>query len=296
MQLLIYIIVFPFLWLLSILPTRILYVISSFLYFWVYYIFGYRKKVVNGNLKLCFPDKSKKEIKSIEKKFYLHLCDMLVESIRSISISEAEIRERYKFTNIEEVNKIEEANKSIILMCAHYASWEWIFIIQKYVTTDGYAIYKKIENKYFDQLIRKIRAKYNTNLITNKETFTSMRAHKRLGKKGIYGFLSDQSPKLKSAYYWKEFMNIKVPVHTGAEKLAKELDLAIVFFKTKKIKRGYYETTFKTVTLSPNEIEDYQITDLFINYLEDMIHEEPAYYLWTHKRWKHRNNVPKEFQ
>lgn len=296
MQLLIYIIVFPFLWLLSILPTRILYVISSFLYFWVYYVFGYRKKVVNGNLKLCFPDKSKKEIKSIEKKFYLHLCDMLVESIRSISISEAEIRERYKFTNIEEVNKIEEANKSIMLMCAHYASWEWIFIIQKYVTTDGYAIYKKIENKYFDQLIRKIRAKYNTNLITNKETFTSMRAHKRLGKKGIYGFLSDQSPKLKSAYYWKEFMNIKVPVHTGAEKLAKELDLAIVFFKTKKIKRGYYETTFKTVTLNPNEIEDYQITDLFINYLEDMIHEEPAYYLWTHKRWKHRNNVPKEFQ
>ena len=296
MQLLIYIIVFPFLWLLSILPTRILYVISSFLYFWVYYIFGYRKKVVNGNLKLCFPDKSKKEIKSIEKKFYLHLCDMLVESIRSISISEAEIRERYKFTNIEEVNKIEEANKSIILMCAHYASWEWIFIIQKYVTTDGYAIYKKIENKYFDQLIRKIRAKYNTNLITNKETFTSMRAHKRLGKKGIYGFLSDQSPKLKSAYHWKEFMNIKVPVHTGAEKLAKELDLAIVFFKTKKIKRGYYETTFKTVTLNPNEIQDYQITDLFINYLEDMIYEEPAYYLWTHKRWKHRNNVPKEFE
>ena len=206
------------------------------------------------------------------------------------------MRKRYKFTNIEEVNKIEAANKSILLMCAHYGSWEWIFIIQKYVNTDGYAIYKKIENKYFDQLIRKIRAKYNTNLITNKETFTSMREHKRLGKKGIYGFLSDQSPKLKSAYHWKEFMNIKVPVHTGAEKLAKELDLAIVFFKTKKMKRGYYETTFKTVTLSPNEFEDYQITDLFINYLEDMIHEEPAHYLWTHKRWKHRNNVPIEFQ
>jgi len=296
MQLLIYILVFPFLWIMSILPTRVLYVFSNFLFFIVYYLFNYRKKVVRENLRLCFPKKSLHEIKSIEKKFFRHLCDMFVESIRSISISEAEIRERYKFTNIEEVNKIEEANKSILLMCAHYASWEWIFIIQKYVTTDGYAIYKKIENKYFDQLIRKIRAKYNTNLITNKETFTSMREHKKLGKKGIYGFLSDQSPKLKSAYHWKEFMNIKVPVHTGAEKLAKELDLAIVFFKTKKVKRGYYETTFKTVTLNPNEFEDYQITDLFINYLEDMIHEEPAYYLWTHKRWKHRNNVPKEFQ
>ena len=296
MQLLIYILVYPFLWIMSILPTRVLYGFSNFLFFVVYYLFNYRKKVVRENLHLCFPDKSLHEIKSIEKKFFRHLCDMFVESIRSISISEAEIRKRYKFTNIEEVNKIEEANKSIMLMCAHYASWEWIFIIQKYVTTDGYAIYKKIENKYFDQLIRKIRAKYNTNLITNKETFTSMREHKKLGKKGIYGFLSDQSPKLKSAYHWKEFMNIKVPVHTGAEKLAKELDLAIVFFKTKKVKRGYYETTFKTVTLNPNEFENYQITDLFINYLEDMIHEEPAYYLWTHKRWKHRNNVPIEFQ
>ncbi len=296
MQLLIYILVYPFLWIMSILPTRVLYGFSNFLFFVVYYLFNYRKKVVRENLRLCFPKKSLHEIKSIEKKFFRHLCDMFVESIRSISISEAEIRERYKFTNIEEVNKIEEANKSIMLMCAHYASWEWIFIIQKYVTTDGYAIYKKIENKYFDQLIRKIRAKYNTNLITNKETFTTMREHKKLGKKGIYGFLSDQSPKLKSAYHWKEFMNIKVPVHTGAEKLAKELDLAIVFFKTKKVKRGYYETTFKTVTLNPNEFENYQITDLFINYLEDMIHEEPAYYLWTHKRWKHRNKVPKEFQ
>ena len=296
MQLLIYILVYPFLWILSILPTMVLYRFSNFLFFIVYYLFKYRKTVVRENLRLCFPKKSLHEIKTIEKKFFRHLCDMFVESIKSISISEAEMRERYKFTNIEEVNKIEAANKSILLMCAHYGSWEWIFIIQKYVNTDGYAIYKKIENKYFDQLIRKIRAKYNTNLITNKETFNSMREHKRLGKKGIYGFLSDQSPKLKSAYYWREFMNIKVPVHTGAEKLAKELDLAIVFFKTKKVKRGYYETTFKTVTLNPNEFENYQITDLFINYLEDMIKEEPSHYLWTHKRWKHRNNVPKEFQ
>ena len=296
MQLLIYILVYPFLWILSILPTNVLYRFSNFLFLLVYNLFNFRKKIVRENLRLCFPKKSLHEIKTIEKKFFRHLCDMFVESIKSISISEAEMRKRYKFTNIEEVNKIEAANKSILLMCAHYGSWEWIFIIQKYVNTDGYAIYKKIENKYFDQLVRKIRAKYNTNLITNKETFNSMREHKRLGKKGIYGFLSDQSPKLKSAYYWREFMNIKVPVHTGAEKLAKELDLAIVFFKTKKVKRGYYETTFKTVTLNPNEFENYQITDLFINYLEDMIKEEPSHYLWTHKRWKHRNNVPKEFQ
>lgn len=296
MQLLIYIIVFPILWLLSILPTRLLYLFSTFIYFWVYHVFGYRKKVVNYNLNLCFPEKSEKEIKTIEKKFYQHLCDMLVESIKSISISEEEMKRRFKFTNIEEVHKIEKNNKSIMLMCAHYGSWEWIFILQKYVSFDGYAIYKRIENKYFDKLVRKIRAKYNTYLITNKETIFKLRQHKIEGIKGIYGFLSDQSPKVTSAHHWKEFMNIKVPVYTGAEKLSKEMDLAVMFFKTKKVKRGYYETTFKTITLNANEYEDYQITDMFIKYLEDLIYEEPAYYLWTHKRWKHKDKVPKEFQ
>lgn len=296
MQLLLYILIFPFLWFLSILPTRILYVFSTFIYFFIYYVFGYRKKVVNDNLNLCFPEKSKKEIKTIEKKFYQHMCDMLVESIKSISISEAEIKRRFKVTNIEEIHKVEKTNKSIMLMCAHYGSWEWIFILQKYVNLDGYAIYKRIENKYFDRLVRKIRAKYNTYLITNKETTTILRQHKTEGKKGFYGFITDQSPKITSTHYWKEFMNIKVPVHTGAEKLSKELDMAVMFFKTKKVKRGYYETTFKTVTLNPNEYEDYQITDMFFTYLEELINEAPEYYLWTHKRWKHKDKVPKEFQ
>ena len=296
MQLLIYIIVFPILWFLSILPTRILYMFSTFLFFWIYYVFGYRKKVVKNNLNLCFPEKSKKEIKTIEKKFYQHMCDMLVESIRSISISEAELKRRFKATNLEEIHNIEKTNKSIMLMCAHYGSWEWIFIIQKAVSYDGYAIYKRIENKYFDRLVRKIRTKYNTHLITNKETIGKLKQHKNEGKKGLYGFISDQSPKVNSAHHWKEFMGIKVPVYTGAEKLSKELDMAVVFFKTKKIKRGYYETTFKTVTLNPNEYEDYQITDMFFEYLEDLIKETPEYYLWTHKRWKHKDKVPKEFQ
>jgi KDO2-lipid IV(A) lauroyltransferase len=296
MQLLLYILIFPSIWFLSILPTRILYILSTFIFFWVYYVFGYRKKVINDNLNLCFPKKSKKEKKIIEKNFYQHMCDMLIESIKSISISEAEMKRRFKFTNIEEVHKIEQANKSIMLMCAHYGSWEWIFIIQKYVNFNGYAIYKRIENKYFDRLVRKIRARYNTYLITNKETIPTLRQHKADGIKGIYGFLSDQSPKVESAYHWRKFMNIKVPVHTGAEKLSKELDLAVVFFKTKKVKRGYYETTFETITLNPNEYEDYQITDMFISYLEGLINEAPEYYLWTHKRWKHKNSVPKEFQ
>lgn len=296
MQLLLYIIIYPILWFLSILPTRVLYAFSTFIFFWVYHVFGYRRTVVKYNLNLCFPEKTEKEIGSIEKKFYQHLCDMLVESIRSISISEAEMKRRFKFTNIEEVHEVEKANKSIMLMCAHYASWEWIFILQKYVSFDGYAIYKRIENKYFDRLVRKIRAKYNTYLITNRQAIFKIRKLQSENKMATYGFLSDQSPKVNSARHWQKFMNINVPVYTGAEVMAKEMDMAVMFFFTKKVKRGYYETTFKTVTLNPREFDDYQITDMFIEQLENVIRETPEYYLWTHKRWKHKDQTPVKFE
>lgn len=296
MQLLAYILIYPILWLLSLLPLRVLYVFSTFLYFWVYYIFGYRKKVVFKNLLLCFPEKSQEERTKIAKKFFQHFCDMLFESIKSLSISEAEIKRRFTFTNIEEIQNVEKQNKSIMVMCAHYASWEWIFILQKYMNFKGYAVYKKLKNKYFDALVRRIRAKYDTYLITTKETVKILTENKVNGELTLNGFLSDQSPKYQKAFHWTKFMGITVPVHTGAEMLAKKMDMAVVFYKTRRVKRGYYETTFKTVTLNPKEYNDYEITDLFIKELEDQIHEAPAYYLWTHKRWKHRDKVPKEYQ
>jgi len=296
MHLLAYLLIYPIIWFLSILPTRVLYFFSTLLYLLIFYILGYRRKVVRENIKLCFPEKTDKEVKAIAKKFYQHFCDMIFESIKTLTISEAEIKRRFKFTNIEEIIEAEKNNKSIMLMCAHYASWEWIFILQRYVSFDGYAIYKKLENKYFDRLVQKIRAKYNTYLITTKETVSTLRELKSKNEMAVFGFLSDQSPKAEKAKHWKEFMGVKVPVYTGAESLAKELDMTVMFFKTKKIKRGYYETTFKTVALDTNEYKDYEITDMFIEYLEELIYEEPEYYLWTHKRWKHRDKVPKEFQ
>ncbi len=296
MQLLVYILVYPIIWFISILPMPLLYFTSDVIYVLVFRIIGYRKKVVKSNLNLVFPEKSEQEIKDITKKFYHHLCDMMVESIKSLSISEKELKKRYVFTNVEEIHKIEKQNKSIVLMCAHYGSWEWIFILQKYVNHKGYAVYKRLENKYFDALIKRIRAKYDTQLITTKETVFKLGAAKKRGELTINGFVADQSPKPWKAFHWNEFMGIKVPIITGAEMLAKKLDMAVVFFSVKRIKRGFYETTFKTITLHPNEYKDYEISDLFIKYVEDQIKEDPAYYLWTHKRWKHKDIVPPEFQ
>ncbi|KJD34858.1 lipid A biosynthesis acyltransferase [Tamlana sedimentorum] len=287
MHFLAYIFIYPFLWLTSILPFRLLYLFSDGLYILLFRVFGYRKKVVSSNLKLVFPEKTEKEIKRITKVFYHHLCDMIVESIKSLTISEAEMKKRFKFTNVELIQDIESNNRSIILMCAHYGSWEWIFILQTYIKARGNAVYKQLANKYFDKLVKRIRAKYNSYLITTKDIIPTLIEQKKQGILSVNGFVSDQSPRRNKAYHWQDFMGIHVPVHTGAEMLAKKLNMAVVFFKVKKVKRGFYECTFETITETPADFKNYEITDIFLKLVEQQIHEAPEYYLWTHKRWKH---------
>jgi KDO2-lipid IV(A) lauroyltransferase len=296
MQLLAYIIIYPILWLISILPFRLLYALSDVLYFFLYKVFGYRTAVVTSNLKLVFPEKSNQEIKLIMSKFYHHLCDMILEAIKSMTISKSELAKRYQFSNIELINALEKENRNIILMCAHYGSWEWIFILQNYINHKGYAVYKKLANRYFDRLVKRIRARHDTYLITTKETFSELAKNASEGTLTISGFAADQSPKAEKALHWNDFMGIKVPMHTGAETLAKRFDMAVAFFSVKRIKRGYYETSFQIITRSPLEYKDFEITDMYFKLVEKQIYEAPEYYLWTHKRWKHRNSVPEAFK
>ncbi len=288
MQLLAYILIYPILWIVSMLPFRILYFVSDLLYILMYYVIGYRKKVVKENLNLVFPNKSEAELNIVLKRFYHHLCDMIVESVKSMNISIDSMKSRYKFNNLDIITDYEKQNKSIILMCAHYGSWEWIFILQTYTTHRSYAIYKRLQNKYFDRLVKSIRARYNSYLITTKETFSVMEEARKKGILSMSGFASDQSPKKDKARYWADFMGINVPVHTGAEALAKKLDMPIVFFSVKRMKRGFYEATFQTLADKPKSFKDYDITDRFLKLVEDQIIEAPEYYLWTHNRWKHR--------
>lgn len=296
MHFIIYLIVYPFLWVTSILPFRVLYFISDIVCFLTYTVFGYRKDVVMKNLDLAFPEKTALEKKEIARKFYSHFCDLIFESIKSMTISEKEMKKRFVFTNIEEVQKIEALNKSIILMCAHYASWEWIFILQRYISYRGYGVYKQLKNIHFDKLIKRIRAKYNTYLIRNKDILNTLTEDKEKGILSISGFASDQSPKSGKIYHCSNFMGISVPVHTGAEMIAKKLDSAVLFFKVKKVKRGYYETTFSPLAINPQEYDDYEITDAFFKLVEKQIRETPEYYLWTHNRWKHRDKTPNKFK
>ncbi|WP_370476424.1 lysophospholipid acyltransferase family protein [Tamlana flava] len=288
MQFLAYILVYPFLWIISILPFRLLYFLSDGLYILLYYVIGYRKKVVSDNLKLVFPDKSEVELKRIKKKFYKHLCDMFLEMAKTLSITKAEMQKRFKIKNPEELRRLESLNKSIILMYGHYASWEWSVEIQNHINFEGFGVYKKLANKYFDKLARDIRSKFKTTLISTKETIATINQNEAKGIKSIVAFISDQSPRLSKDVYWGEFMGVKVPSFTGAERLAKKLDLTIAYLKVNKVKRGYYEAEFMTLTEEPKKYKDYKVTDMFLREVEKQIYEAPEYYFWTHKRWKHQ--------
>jgi len=290
MQLLVFILLYPILWLISMLPFRLLYLFSDGVYVLVYRVIGYRKKIVRNNIAMALPHLSDAERLQIEKKFYHHMCDMFLEMIKTMTISRAELDKRYTFTNIDLYLELEKKQKSIAVLMAHYASYEWAISMNNIINFEGFAIYKKIANKYFDKLVRDIRSKFKATLITNRETIKIIEKNAKAKHLGVYGFASDQSPQLSKTHHWSTFMGIETPVHTGAEMLAKRFDMNVIFLKTRKVKRGYYEGTFEYLADNPKEVPNYQISDDFLKRVEKQIYEAPEYYLWTHKRWKHRKN------
>ncbi len=206
--------------------------------------------------------------------------------IKTLSISEKALRCRMIYTNIDIVQDYEAKGKSGIVVLGHYASYEWSFAMQLHVKNVGHGIYKKIKNPYFDGLARRIRGRWNTKLIANKFAAKHMTQQKKEGIVSMYGFVADQSPRLAKSHYWTQFLGHELPFFTGVERISKELDIPIVYLKVRKTKRGHYEGTFLELAKNPTTIPDYEITDAFAKVLDSQIREEPAYYLWTHKRFK----------
>ncbi len=288
----VYILVYPIIWLISMLPFRILYGISDVVYLLVYYVIGYRKKVVFNNLKLVFPEKSEKEITEISKKFYHHFADVFIEMIKFFTVPKEEVFKRYKFTNIQLFEELYKDGKSVMLMGPHYANWEWIMSLDAFVKYRGYAAFTKVANPYFNEKILKSRARFGTHLIATSKIIDEIKYNHKNNIQAMYGLLSDQSPQLAKTFYWREFFSIKVPIHTGAEMLAKRYDMNMVYIETKKIKRGYYETSFSLITNEASKFPDYELTDIFLEKVEKQVRTQPAYYFWTHKRFKHKDKVP----
>ena len=272
----------------SLLPFSILYVLSDFIYLIVYYLIGYRKNVVRENLKRSFPDKTDSELLVTEKKFYHHLCDLLFESIKMATISKEEMSRRMKILNYEPLLKHYDENKSVLLITSHYGNWEWTSSFSMYLPADKpmYQVYKQQKNKLFDRLIYNLRIRFGSVNVEVNELFDVLSSLKQQGKMGMIGLISDQSPSRKGIKYQSQFLNQRTPVITGTEIIAKKYDFPVYFVQIRRVKRGYYTCNPVPICLHPQESGKFEITEKYIRLLEQEIMAEPAYWLWSHRRWK----------
>ena len=291
MQLLFYLLIYPLIFIVSILPFRLIYLLSDLLYFFIYHIFGYRKETVRSNLALAFPEKTVNERKNIEKAFYKHFSDLFLEMIKAYRMSSNQMAKRLIFKNVEVLNEISNRNQNIILVGGHYGNWEWVFYLAQLTVAQPIGTYLKINNKYFEKFTLKNRKRFGGELIETKQLRKTLKKYAKENKLFLLGLLADQSPQLHRSRYWRKFLGVLVPVFVGPEELAKKYNAAMVFMKVKKLKRGYYEAEFIEITKDPNQYPDYELTDRYLELMEKQIREKPEYYLWTHKRFKHKDRL-----
>lgn len=285
----IYSIAFGFVKLISLFPFRVLYALSDLLYPILYYVIGYRKQVVRDNLKCSFPDKTEQERNVIEKKFYHHFCDLFFESIKFSGVSENEIKKRMQYTDYEPAIRHYEEGRCVMLLSSHNGSWEWNSSFSLHLPEDKpiYPIYKKQSSEVSDRIIHWIRNRFGTETIEMKNLLRVMIAMRKEGKLGMYGMISDQSPRRDSMHYFTRFLNQHTAVITGTEQLARKFDYPVYYARLKKLKRGYYTTELIPVSLHPRNTPEFEISEKYMRLLEEDILLDPAIWLWTHKRWKY---------
>ena len=270
----------------ALLPFSIIYHLSNALSFLVFRIIGYRKEVVKDNLKLAFPDYSDREIFLLSKKFYLHFTDLILETVKSLRMSEVEARKRLILKNPEIFEDLYSKKKGLILVWGHYTNFEWMAMIMPLLVPQRcHAVFQPLSNMYFGQTVVKIREQFGLKLYPMKETYPYMLGND--SSDSLYIFMADQSPSADRIKYSTNFFGKKTPVHLGVENLAKKLDLAVVFLYANRTQRGHYELTARILTENPSSMPDHSLTDLHVAWLEEEIRAKPEDWLWSHKRWKH---------
>ncbi len=275
---------------LSLLPFWILYRISDFFYFLIYYVLSYRKKVVRTNLVNSFPEKSIEEIKKIEKGFYRFLCDMLIETFKILTISKKQAARRCVIDKDSHalMETYYKNGKSVVFAMGHIGNWELCAICSNFLLKHQvYFIYHPIKNKYFDKLIYKVRNRFGTKLYAMKSTLKGMLNNKN--EINATGFVSDQAPQPEGAY-WTTFLNQDTPVFFGIEKIAMKLNQPVLYYNIKRVKRGYYQINIDTITDHPKDTQKGEITEAFTHRLEQEIIKHPELWLWSHRRWKHKRS------
>ncbi|MBR6455929.1 MAG: lysophospholipid acyltransferase family protein [Prevotella sp.] len=286
-------------YLFSLLPLRVHYVISDLLFWFLFKIVGYRRKVVWKNLTASFPEKSEVELRKIERGFYHFFCDYLVESVKLMTIKEENLRKRMVFKGTELVDKTVESGQSCVVYLGHYCNWEWISSLPLWVTPKAQCgqIYHPIENVAFDQLFLRVRQRMGSLSIPMQDTLRKILEFRKTGQPVIIGYISDQKPHWVNIHHWVNFLHHDTPVLTGTERVARKMNHAVFYLDVRRVRRGYYEAEFKLITRNPQQMREYEITDIYYQMLEATIRRAPEFWLWSHKRWSRtREEFNKRFE
>jgi KDO2-lipid IV(A) lauroyltransferase len=280
-----YLLVYP----LSFLPLRVLFGLSDFFFAVLYWIIGYRKKLVRSNIANAFPSLDANARARIERDFYRHFCDVIVESIQLFKMSYAALEKRCDFINLELIEKYYKEGRSFILVAGHYGNWELVATaLNPKIPHPLIAIYKPLSNKFIDEKMRQSRSKFGLSLVPKKifkETIESYQAQPH-----ALIFANDQAPSKSQKAHWMTFLHQDTAVQVGTEVYAKRYNYVVIMGKIKKVKRGYYQFSFELITENPNDKKEMEITEQHTRILEQQILEAPAYWLWTHRRWKNKRN------
>ncbi len=280
---------YGFCWLLALLPLRCLYLLSDLFFLLVYYVIRYRRKVVLRNLRNSFPEKTEKERLQIARKFYQFVCDLFIETIKMTNTSAVEMRRHIYYKNPEILDELYKKKKHIFIATGHYGNWEWLAALKQPPQYYPVTLYKPLTNKLFDKFFYNMRSKYGTYVVSMNDTLRVITRLLREGKIIMMGFLSDQSPRGKEVQYWMSFLNQETPVFLGIEKLAKRYNTAVLYYEIRRVRRGYYEVDITVITENAAETGDKEITNQHVKLLEETIRRNPQYWLWSHKRWKHKS-------
>ena len=272
------------------LPLWMLYRISDLLFLLVYFVVRYRRKVVRENLSRSFPDRSKQERRLIEQRFYRFFCDYAVETIKLLTISEAEMRRRMKVFGCEEMDAELDRQPFCFLMLGHYGNWEWLSTIALWSKHNCGQLYTPLHNATFDRVFYDMRSRFGTENISKYNALRRILSLRSEGIPSHIGFITDQSPRPNSIHDWMTFLHQDTPIFTGAERIGKKVGAAAYFIRVTRPRRGYYECHLERLTSDMREFADYELTELCMRRLEAEINEVPHLWLWTHRRWKHQRN------
>jgi Kdo2-lipid IVA lauroyltransferase/acyltransferase len=278
-------------WIITLLPLPVLYIFSDLLYFILYYIVSYRRKVVALNLKNSFPEKTDDELKTIEKKFYRHLADIIIETLKLTHMSQSTQRKRFTYTNLGIIDKLREEKRDVVAVLGHYNNWEWPTLLPYYFKYQTIIIFKPLQNKYFNNFINNQRSKFGILLTPTSHVIRDIIKFKINGINTLSIFISDQIPAWGDIKFWTTFLNQDTAVFTGAGKIAAKYDMAVLFFHIQKLKRGHYNLDVELLHDHTKGLSENLITETHVRRLEEIIREKPEYWIWSHRRWKHKKPV-----